>query len=82
MYVIDKKEKIISFPSPPLIKVDHGFEVIIEGGICMVDREGLVCHTTFFSPRGPYGKMYYAMIVAHFAGVEKYKKSMLLRPDK
>ena len=37
----------------------------------MVDREGLVCHTTFFSPRGTYGKMYYAMIVAHFAGVEK-----------
>ena len=66
----------------PLIKVDHGFEVIIEGGICMVDREGLVCHTTFFSPRGTYGKMYYAMNVAHFAGVEKYKKSMLLRPDK
>ena len=48
----------------------------------MVDREGLVCHTTFFSPRGTYGKMYYAMNVAHFAGVEKYKKSMLLRPDK
>lgn len=41
----------------------------------MVDREGLVCHTTFFSPRGTCGKMYYAMIVAHFAGVEKIYKS-------
>ena len=45
--------------------------VQIQGGVSMSHN---ILHT--------YGKMYYAMIVAHFAGVEKYKKSMLLRPDK